>query len=34
MTAFLLWPFAFAELVPRILHHTLNALTWKDTTTR
>jgi hypothetical protein len=27
MTAFLLWPLAFAELGPRILHHTLTALT-------
>jgi hypothetical protein len=27
MDAFLLWPLAFAELGPRILHHTLTALT-------
>lgn len=30
MTAFLLWPLAFAELAPRILHHTLTRLTKKD----
>lgn len=32
MTAFLLWPLAFAELGPRILQHTLTALTKKETT--
>jgi len=29
MTAFLLWPLAFAELGPRILHRTIRALTPK-----
>jgi hypothetical protein len=29
VTAFLLWPLAFAELGPRILHHTIRTLTPK-----
>jgi hypothetical protein len=32
LTAFLLWPLAFAELGPRILHHDLTTLTKKETT--
>jgi hypothetical protein len=34
VTAFLLWPLAVLELAPRILHHTLTALTTKKETTR
>ena len=32
MTAFLLYPLAVIELVPRFIHHTLHALTHRRST--